>query len=105
MPVSAHVTSAPIARKAEGPDPYAWLQERDTDAVLDYLKAENSYQEAALADQAALRETLFQEIKGRILETDLSLPSPGARTCITPAPLPATNTPGTTAARARPTTA
>ncbi|AMS13723.1 S9 family peptidase [Pseudomonas chlororaphis] len=76
MPVSAHVTSAPIARKAEGPDPYAWLQERDTDAVLDYLKAENSYQEAALADQAALRETLFQEIKGRILETDLSLPSP-----------------------------
>ncbi|AZD65397.1 oligopeptidase B Serine peptidase. MEROPS family S09A [Pseudomonas chlororaphis] len=76
MPVSAHVTSAPIAHKAEGPDPYAWLQERDTDAVLDYLKAENSYQEAALADQAALRETLFQEIKGRILETDLSLPSP-----------------------------
>ncbi|PMY46673.1 MULTISPECIES: S9 family peptidase [Pseudomonas] len=76
MPVSAPVTSAPIARKAEGPDPYAWLQERDTDAVFDYLKAENSYQEAALADQAELRETLFQEIKGRILETDLSLPSP-----------------------------
>ncbi|NNB45284.1 S9 family peptidase [Pseudomonas chlororaphis] len=76
MPVSAPVTSAPIARKAEGPDPYAWLQERDTDAVFDYLKAENSYQEAALADQTELRETLFQEIKGRILETDLSLPSP-----------------------------
>ena len=76
MSLSANVSSAPIARKAEGPDPYAWLQERDTDAVLDYLKAENSYQEAALADQAALRETLFQEIKGRILETDLSLPSP-----------------------------
>jgi len=76
MPVSAHVTRAPIAHKAEGPDPYAWLQERDSDAVLDYLKAENSYQEAALADQTELRETLFQEIKGRILETDLSLPSP-----------------------------
>ncbi|KIQ56129.1 peptidase S9, partial [Pseudomonas fluorescens] len=57
-------------------DPYAWLQERDTDAVLDYLKAENSYQEDQLADQADLREALFQEIKGRILETDLSLPSP-----------------------------
>jgi len=76
MPLSANATSAPIAHKAEGSDPYAWLQERDTDAVLDYLKAENSYQERALADQAALRETLFQEIKGRILETDLSLPSP-----------------------------
>jgi len=76
MPLSANVNSAPIARKAEGSDPYAWLQERDTDAVLDYLKAENSYQEARLADQAPLREALFQEIKGRILETDLSLPSP-----------------------------
>ena len=76
MPQSANITSAPIAHKADGPDPYAWLQERDTDAVLDYLKAENSYQEAQTADQAGLRETLFEEIKGRILETDLSLPSP-----------------------------
>jgi oligopeptidase B len=76
MSLSAHVCNAPIARKDPGVDPYAWLQERDTDAVLDYLKAENSYQEAQLADQAQLRETLFQEIKGRILETDLSLPSP-----------------------------
>ncbi|MBD9438991.1 S9 family peptidase [Pseudomonas sp. PDM04] len=76
MPRSANVTSAPIAHKAPGTDPYAWLQERDTDAVLDYLKAENSYQEAQTADQAGLRETLFEEIKGRILETDLSLPSP-----------------------------
>lgn len=76
MPQSAHVPSAPIARQAAGDDPYAWLQERDTAPVLDYLKAENAYQEAMLADQAELRENLFNEIKGRILETDLSLPSP-----------------------------
>ncbi|CAH0313931.1 S9 family peptidase [Pseudomonas mediterranea] len=76
MSLSAHVSNAPVARKDPGVDPYAWLQERDTDAVLDYLKAENRFQEEQLADQAELRETLFQEIKGRILETDLSLPSP-----------------------------
>ena len=76
MPESAHVIRAPIAHKAAGADPYAWLQERDADAVLDYLKAENAYQEAQTADQAGLRESLFEEIKGRILETDLSLPSP-----------------------------
>ena len=76
MPLSATLCDAPVAHKAEGSDPYAWLQERDTDAVLDYLKAENSYQEAQTADQAGLRESLFEEIKGRILETDLSLPSP-----------------------------
>lgn len=76
MPSSHNTLSAPVARKADGADPYAWLQNRDTDEVLDYLKAENDYQEQQLADQQALRETLFQEIKGRILETDLSLPSP-----------------------------
>ena len=76
MPSSNSTSSAPLARKADGADPYAWLQNRDTDEVLDYLKAENDYQERQLADQQALRETLFQEIKGRILETDLSLPSP-----------------------------
>ncbi|TDK58030.1 S9 family peptidase [Pseudomonas moraviensis] len=76
MPESANVMTAPIAQRAPGADPYAWLQERDTEAVLDYLKAENAYQEAQTADQAELRESLFNEIKGRILETDLSLPSP-----------------------------
>ncbi|MEB0041999.1 MULTISPECIES: S9 family peptidase [unclassified Pseudomonas] len=76
MPSSKHHAIAPIARKDEGSDPYAWLQNRDTEEVLDYLKAENDYQHAELADQDALRESLFQEIKARILETDLSLPSP-----------------------------
>ncbi|WP_442109102.1 S9 family peptidase [Pseudomonas sp. NUPR-001] len=76
MSADATAPLAPIARKAEGADPYAWLQERDSPEVIDYLNAENSYQQAQLADQAALREQLFEEIKGRILETDLSLPSP-----------------------------
>ncbi|WP_166359884.1 S9 family peptidase [Pseudomonas akapageensis] len=76
MSSSASVPSAPIAHMAAGADPYAWLHDRDSDAVLDYLKAENSYQEAQLADQAQLREQLFQEIKARIRETDLSLASP-----------------------------
>ncbi len=76
MPVSSSVLAAPVAHKADGADPYAWLQERDSAPVLDYLEAENSYVQAQLADQAPLREALFEEIKGRILETDLSLPSP-----------------------------
>lgn len=68
--------TAPIAQQAPGDDPYAWLQQRDSAEVLAYLQAENAYQEACLADQAPLREQLFEEVKGRILETDLSLPSP-----------------------------
>lgn len=67
---------APIARVDHGQDPYKWLENRDAPEVLDYLKAENAWLEEQLLDQSALRETLFQEIKGRIRETDLSLPSP-----------------------------
>ena len=67
---------APIARTEPGTDPYRWLENRDAAEVLDYLQAENAYLEAQLAEQSELRETLFQEIKGRIRETDLSLPSP-----------------------------
>jgi len=67
---------APIARVDHGQDPYKWLENRDAPEVLDYLKAENAWLEEQLLDQSALRETLFQEIKGRIRETNLSLPSP-----------------------------
>ncbi|UUY07869.1 S9 family peptidase [Pseudomonas sp. J452] len=68
--------NAPIARRAAATDPYHWLEQRDAAEVLDYLKAENAYLEAELAEQAPLREALFEEIKGRIRETDLSLPTP-----------------------------
>ncbi|RJG13911.1 S9 family peptidase [Pseudomonas cavernicola] len=70
------MSQAPIARIENGNDPYRWLENRDAAEVLEHLKAENTYLEAELADQSALREALFQEIKGRIRETDLSLPSP-----------------------------
>lgn len=53
----------PIARRDAGRDPYAWLEERDAPEVLDYLKAENAYLDSELADQAGLRETLFEEIR------------------------------------------
>lgn len=66
----------PIARREAAADPYAWLENRDAEDVLDYLKAENAYLEDRLLPQTKLRETLFQEIKGRIRETDLSLPTP-----------------------------
>ncbi|WP_027911344.1 S9 family peptidase [Pseudomonas sp. URMO17WK12:I4] len=67
--------TAPIARKASGADPYNWLEARDSDEVLEHLRAENAYLESRL-DDLPLREQLFQEIKARIRETDLSLPTP-----------------------------
>lgn len=67
---------APLARPAATQDPYAWLEQRDAPEVMAYLQAENAYVDAELAGQSALRERLFNEIKNRIRETDLSLPSP-----------------------------
>ncbi len=61
-------------------DDYAWLRDPKypevTDPeVLDYLKAENAYFEAAMAPHAPLVETIFQEMKGRIKEDDQSVPA------------------------------
>lgn len=70
------MTHAPIARRDDANDPYAWLEQRDDEAVIEYLEAENAWTEQCLATEAPLRERLYEEIKGRIRETDLSLPSP-----------------------------
>ncbi len=56
-------------------DEYGWLREKDNPEVLAHLEAENAYTAATLAGTEALQETIFQEIKNRIQETDLSLPT------------------------------
>ncbi|HEU5354652.1 MAG TPA: S9 family peptidase [Actinocrinis sp.] len=56
-------------------DPYFWLADKENKDVIAYLEAENAYTEERLAGQAGLREQIFQEIKGRTQETDLSVPS------------------------------
>ncbi|HEY0027428.1 MAG TPA: S9 family peptidase [Allosphingosinicella sp.] len=60
-------------------DPYFWLKDQgypkvDDADVLTYLKAENAYFEAAMKPHAALVETLFQEMKGRMKEDESSVP-------------------------------
>jgi oligopeptidase B len=60
-------------------DPYFWLRDQsypviDDADILDYVKAENAYFDAAMKPHAALVETLFQEMKGRIKEADASVP-------------------------------
>ncbi|RKO19843.1 S9 family peptidase [Pseudarthrobacter phenanthrenivorans] len=55
-------------------DNYEWLRDKESQEVVEHLKAENAYQEAVTAHQEPLREAIFQEIKGRTQETDLSVP-------------------------------
>jgi oligopeptidase B len=55
-------------------DNYYWLNERENPDVIDYLKAENEYTEAALKPTEDLQEKLFKEMKNRIKEDDQSVP-------------------------------
>ena len=67
----------PTTRERHGDiviDEYAWLQHKDDPEVVAYLEAENAYVESELAHTEALQTELFEEIRKRIQETDLSVP-------------------------------
>ncbi|MGI8665946.1 MAG: S9 family peptidase [Jatrophihabitans sp.] len=55
-------------------DDYEWLRDRTDPAVLDYLRAENSYAEASTEALEPLRQQIFDEIVTRTKQTDLSVP-------------------------------
>ena len=55
-------------------DEYFWLRDRSDPEVIAYLEAENRYTGAVMRHTEALQEQLYQEMRGRIKETDLSVP-------------------------------
>ena len=55
-------------------DNYYWLRQRTNPEVLAYLEAENEYLDARLAHTRDQQNALFEEIKGRIKQTDVSVP-------------------------------
>ena len=61
--------------RAARTDDYDWLRAKDDPEVRAYLEAENAYTEARTEHLAALRQQIFEEIKSRTLETDLSVPT------------------------------
>jgi oligopeptidase B len=56
-------------------DEYEWLRAKDDPEVTAYLEAENAYAQQRVAHLADLREAIFEEIKARTQETDLSVPT------------------------------
>lgn len=55
-------------------DDYYWLRERTNPEVIAYLEAENEYTEQSLAHTATLQQTIYDEMVGRIQETDQTVP-------------------------------
>lgn len=67
----------PLRREHHGDvveDPYEWLRDGADPDVLAHLSAENAWADARTAHLAGLRERIFAEIKGRVQETDVSVP-------------------------------
>jgi oligopeptidase B len=56
-------------------DPYEWLRDKSNPDVVAYLEAENAYTDEQTAHLAPLRQRIFDEIKARTKETDLSVPT------------------------------
>ncbi len=56
-------------------DPYEWLRDKSNPEVIEHLNAENAYTEHVTAHLAPLRQKIFDEIKARTKETDLSVPT------------------------------
>ncbi|WP_185994860.1 S9 family peptidase [Nocardioides campestrisoli] len=59
----------------ERTDDYDWLRDKESPEVLAHLEAENAWTEQRTAHLAPLRERIFEEIKSRTQETDLSVPT------------------------------
>ncbi len=77
MPEAPRATRRPTRLEAHGHvrvDDYYWLREREDPEVRAYLEAENAFTEACTSHTSGLRERLFEEIKGRIQQTDRSVP-------------------------------
>src|SRR5574341_1004061 len=55
-------------------DDYYWLRERENPEVIKYLNEENEYAAKEMAHTQDFEKKLFEEIKGRIKQTDMSVP-------------------------------
>ena len=55
-------------------DDYHWLREREDPEVIKYLNEENERAAKEMAHTGDFEEKLFQEIKGRFKQTDMSVP-------------------------------
>lgn len=55
-------------------DDYAWMRDKESPRVLEYLSAENAYTAATMAGTEELQKQLYDEILSHIKEDDVSVP-------------------------------
>ena len=55
-------------------DDFSWLRGKEKPEVIAYLNAENAFTESVMHDTKSLQEQLYNELRGRIKETDQTAP-------------------------------
>ncbi|UCG00611.1 MAG: S9 family peptidase [Candidatus Heimdallarchaeota archaeon] len=73
-PIAKKIPKRFIYHGEELIDNYYWLREKDNLEVIDYLKAENKYTKTMMEHTEKLQDRLFEELKSRIKEDDVSAP-------------------------------
>ena len=73
-PMAKKIAKTETLHGEERHDEYFWLRERNNPEVRSYLDAENAYTDAFMKGTAPVQARLYDEILGRLKETDLSVP-------------------------------
>lgn len=55
-------------------DEYEWLRDKESSETIAYLEAENAFTDQETAQLSQLQDNIYQEIKSRVKETDMSVP-------------------------------
>ena len=69
-PVAAREPVEHVIHGDRRADHYAWLKNRKDPRVKEYLEAENAYADALMRSTEGFQEKLYQEMLGRIQQTD-----------------------------------
>ncbi|HEX2250318.1 MAG TPA: hypothetical protein VHH32_08200, partial [Gemmatimonadales bacterium] len=72
-PIARVVPRVDVVHGEAKVDHYHWLRDRNDPEVLEYLEAENRHTDAVMRHTENLQEQLYQEMRRRIQETDLSV--------------------------------
>src|SRR6185295_14223489 len=74
FPIAKKVPRVEVVHGERREDPYFWLRDKANPDVAAYLEAENAYTSAITEPHKPLEARLYQEMLGRIQETDMGVP-------------------------------
>jgi oligopeptidase B len=81
--IAAEVAAPPVAKKVPQTltihdearvDEYGWLRDKKNPDTIAYLQAENAYADAAMKPTEELQKKLYDEMLGRMKQTDMQVP-------------------------------